>query len=295
MNGIIIDVSSNNAHPITWPEVKAAGVIGVVLKATEGTDYSNPDFASDVAGATAAGLPVIAYHFADFATPATEAAHFRAIAGDRARVLDSETNADVDWQNAFLAALSLPGTEELDYGSASTLPRSGIRCPLWPASYGRNYGYGEMWQFTDSQTVDGIAGPVDASQWLGTQQQFDALFAAPATTQPTTPTTAQEATKMYYTDPTSGEVVGTDATGNMYVDPAHPITTNGFRVATLSEHSTWHAGYAESIASNPCVGITAWRDPAGHWGYAYLTKPIAGKGGDGPFDLYHFRRTGTPA
>jgi hypothetical protein len=90
-------------------------------------------------------------------------------------VLDVETNADVAWQNAFLAALNLPVDEELDYGSASTLPRTGIRALLWPASYGKDFGFGDCWQFTDAQDVPGI-GTCDASVWVGPQADFDSLF-----------------------------------------------------------------------------------------------------------------------
>lgn len=288
MTGIVIDISANNAHPITWQKVKAAGVIGVVLKATQGTDYTNPDFAGDLAGATAAGLPVIAYHFAGFGTAAAEAAHFRSVAASRARVLDSETNTTVPWQNAFLGNLGLPGTEELDYGSASTLPRSGIRCPLWPADYVQDPGEGEMWQFTDDQAVLGISGPVDASYWLGTQEQFDILFGITPSPKPT----PKESTDMAFqmTDPESGKVLATTPNGALFAEPGISDLT----VANLEQHPTWHAGYAESIGSNPCVGVTPWKDPNGRWGYCFITQPTTGTGGFGPYDLYHFARTGTP-
>lgn len=175
---MIIDLSSNNIHPVTWPQVKAAGVQGVILKATQGTTYVNPDYAGDVAGASAAGLPVIAYHFADFTTPVAEARYFLSVAGRRGRVLDSETNSTAAWQNAFLAALGLPGTEELDYGSASTLPSGAVRSLIWAAAYGPKPNKGEvLWQFTSGAPVPGITGTVDASEWLGTQAQFDAVFA----------------------------------------------------------------------------------------------------------------------
>lgn len=288
MHGIIIDISANNTHPITWPEVKASGVVGVVLKATQGTDYVNPDYAGDLAGATAAGLPVIAYHFADFTTASAEAQHFLSVAADRARVLDSETNPTVPWQNAFLADLGLPPTEELDYGSASTLPRSGIRCPLWPADYGQHPGEGVMWQFTDNQTVPGIVGPVDASYWLGTPEQFDALFSLSPAPAPTP--TPKEVPQMYCTDPESGQVLATTPNGALFAEPGITDLT----VANLEQHPTWHAGYAESIGSNPCVGITPWKDPNGRWGYCFLTQPTSGTGGFGCYDLYHFARTGTP-
>jgi hypothetical protein len=176
MSGIIVDLSSNNGHPIDYQAAKNAGVIAAFVKATDGTGYTNPFYAQDAAGFASVGVPVLAYHFAQFGNAQAEAAHFLAVAGARARVLDSEMNADVAWQNAFLAALNLPANEELDYGSASSLPRAGIRAFLWVASYGRNYGFGDAWQYTDAQSVPGIPGLVDASVWIGPQADFDSLF-----------------------------------------------------------------------------------------------------------------------
>jgi lysozyme len=187
MASIIVDLSSNNGHPIDYQAAKDSGVIAAIVKATDGTSYVNPYYGADSAGFEAVGVPVIAYHFAEFGDAVAEAAHFVAVAGDRARVLDSETNSNVEWQNEFLSALHLPSNEEMDYGSASTLPRGGIRALLWPASYGRDYGFGDAWQFTDAQVVPGIPGLVDASIWRGTQADFDSLFniAPPALDGPT--------------------------------------------------------------------------------------------------------------
>jgi len=185
--GIIVDLSSNNGHPIDYAAAKQAGVIGAIVKATQGTGYTNPYYTQDVDGFTAVGVPAIAYHFADFTDAAAEAAYFVSVAGSRARVLDSETNTNVAWQNAFLTALNLPGSEELDYGSASSLPRSGIRSFLWPAAYGINPGFGVCWQFTDVRSVAGMPGTVDASEWTGTQGEFAALFGLITVTPPPTP------------------------------------------------------------------------------------------------------------
>lgn len=63
-----IDISSwqhPNGAPIDWPKVKAAGVQGVLIKATQGDWYVNPDFRADAEGALAQGLLVGAYHFAE--------------------------------------------------------------------------------------------------------------------------------------------------------------------------------------------------------------------------------------
>jgi len=62
-----IDVASfqhPGGAPINWAGVKAAGYQFAFIKATEGTYYGNPYYASDAAGAQAAGMLVAPYAFA---------------------------------------------------------------------------------------------------------------------------------------------------------------------------------------------------------------------------------------
>lgn len=64
----VIDISSwqyVNGHTVDFAAVKGAGILGVIIKATQGVSYVNPDFQSGVAAAQAAGLLVGAYHFAE--------------------------------------------------------------------------------------------------------------------------------------------------------------------------------------------------------------------------------------
>lgn len=184
VSGLIVDRSDNNAPVTNWQEVKDSGVIAIIAKASEGPTWKDPTYQANLKGALSVELPLIGYHFAHFTNAAIEAALFLSVAGARARMLDSETNKDAAWQNAFLVALNEPADEEIDYGSASTLPRGGIRSLLFPASYGKAPGFGDCWQFTDAQTVPGMPGKVDASEWIGTQADFDALFSITPPPQP---------------------------------------------------------------------------------------------------------------
>ena len=172
---MLVDLSSNNTHPIDYAAAKAGGVTGAFVKATEGTGYTNPFYAQDVAGFAGVGVPVLAYHFASFGDPVAEAHYFQSVAGARARVLDNGTNTNAAWQQEFLDALNLNPSEEVDYGSGSTLPR-GVRALLWPAAYGRDPGFGDCWQYTDVAQVPGIPGNVDASVWKGSAADFYGLF-----------------------------------------------------------------------------------------------------------------------
>lgn len=178
----VIDVSSNQDHPIDWHQVKLAGCVGVILKATQGLTYVNPFFAGDLKDAESAGLPVLAYHFATFESPRAEADFFVKHAGARARVLDIETSTNLGWATRFLQCIQrkvgLAPTQTMLYGSASTIPRKGVTSLLWIADYSESPGKPcDMWQYTESGRVDGITNAVDVSRWTGTQKAFDVFFA----------------------------------------------------------------------------------------------------------------------
>jgi GH25 family lysozyme M1 (1,4-beta-N-acetylmuramidase) len=75
-----IDISSHDHRhfPVQWPVEVAAGSQFVYVKATEGTSYVNPHFATDYATAKAARRYVGAYVYArpDLADPVGQADHF---------------------------------------------------------------------------------------------------------------------------------------------------------------------------------------------------------------------------
>ena len=181
--GRIIDISSQQ-HPggaaINWNAVKRAGVTTALIKATEGSTYANPYYEADRAGALAAGLDVLAYHFAGWGIVAKEVAWFVKVAGATyARLLDIETSTNVAWTRQFLQGLGLPSAQLATYGSASSIGpiRGQIPSLIWVAAYGQGYpGYGVLWQFTNSATIPGIPAAVDESSWHGTQGQYDNLF-----------------------------------------------------------------------------------------------------------------------
>ena len=145
--GRIVDVSSaqHNDQPpgvgpaIDWASAKNNGVTTALVKATEGTGYLNPWFHIDASGAKAAGLDVLAYHFARMNNPVVEATWFMANAGPLAAVLDYETNNNVPWARTFLQALGRPWDQCVTYGSASSfgsfyqqLPVLSLGCRLRP-------------------------------------------------------------------------------------------------------------------------------------------------------------------
>lgn len=181
--GRIIDTSSNNHPnnaPIDWHALARQGFTTAIVKATEGTGYVNPYYHSDMAGASAAGLQTCAYHFASMGDVNAEVAHFLSVAGNKAQVLDYETNVNVTWANSFLAKLGRPPDERMIYGSVSSLVTfyQQVQALAWPAAYGQGYpGWGVMWQFTSSAD-DSPAVPTtfDESSWHGTEDQYKTFF-----------------------------------------------------------------------------------------------------------------------
>lgn len=276
MGGIIVDTSSNNGDPSkwNWGAMKAAGVIAVIAKATEGTTYRNPYYEATIAAAKAVGIDHAAYHFAHFTDPVAEANWFRSVAGPDAKVLDSETNTNVAWQNAFLVALNLPGYEELDYGSASTLPRTGIRSFLWPAAYGQGSpGFGDIWQDTDRATINGCPVQLDASEWLGSQADYTAFFhgITPG------PAPAIQGVNMLAYDPNS-------KSGSWDLGPDGGIfTADGSQFYGSMAGNRWNWQ-----AVGVLDGIAPWWDGAG-WGYKVAVRPPGG----GVPAYYRFPSSGT--
>ena len=180
--GRLIDVSSNqhpNGAPIDWQAVARDGVAGAFIKATQGTTYRNPYYSQDVYDAGRAGILTIAYHYAGMGPAPLEYKYFQAVAGAKARMLDFETQTNVQWARQFLLGLGLPSSELITYGSASTLKDFYAQLPsmAFPAAYGQGSpGWGSCWQFTSTATIAGIQGPCDEDQWLGDSTQFEQLF-----------------------------------------------------------------------------------------------------------------------
>jgi hypothetical protein len=180
--GRVVDVSSDQhpgGAPIDWPAVAGAGVTTALVKATQGTNYVNPWMTADVEGASAAGLEVRCYHFADFGLASEEAAWFLAHAGPYARILDLETSTNVAWARQFLNSLQAPASQLMAYGSASSFVGIYQQLPAmaWVAEYqALSPGWGVLWQFTDMARIPGIASFVDESKWQGSEIQYETFF-----------------------------------------------------------------------------------------------------------------------
>ncbi|MDT5123734.1 MAG: hypothetical protein QOC96_3216 [Acidobacteriota bacterium] len=196
MLNVVIDISHHQAN-VDFNAVAAAGIVGVIHKATAGTSFVDNRYAERKPRALAAGLLWGAYHWGvGDATAAAQAAHFLAVAQPDAQTLlalDYEPNVagshrlgpDMTTQQAsqFVEAINTAhGRYPLLYtglamaGHIPDLPQ----CPLWWAGYSHaphgipaTWPTWTLWQYTGDglgpqpHTVDGIAGPIDRDQFNG--------------------------------------------------------------------------------------------------------------------------------
>lgn len=197
-----IDVSHWQGE-IDWNQVADAGKAFAFMKASQDTDFVDPMYGLNRARATAAGLIVGAYHFADprpgVADARAQADHFLATAGiasgDLPPVLDLEranglTPVQLEaWARAFLerihertgvrgAIYTSPNFWRNWVGDSTWFATNGYRVlwvahwttnpnPTVPASDWAGFGW-TFWQYTSNGAVPGIVGRVDLNRYDGT-------------------------------------------------------------------------------------------------------------------------------
>lgn len=201
------DVSSWQ-HPggaaIDWVKVKAAGNAFAIVKATEGSTYTNPYYVADIKGAGAAALVVGSYAYVRPALPistaTTQARRFAdtvgnlATAGTMPPILDLEESGGlstgdlITWSQTFLETVrELTGRTPVVYSypyfwsSAMGGSTAFARYPLWLAAYRTTapaplagWPAWALWQYSATASVDGIPGPgaIDMSRFAGTAAQL---------------------------------------------------------------------------------------------------------------------------
>lgn len=182
----VIDIASWQ-HPggarIDWEAVAKSGVVGVMIKVSQGTSYKNPYYGgdggvqSDYDDAKAAGLLVGAYHFAEpGASDAATQAQFAQEALGTRRALDLGLALDFE-QLGNLPAHEASGWAEswlnlvhenvslcpfyTDQSILNSLLGAPWTYPLWIADPSNTY-QGQPWMRQHAQgSVEGITGQVD--------------------------------------------------------------------------------------------------------------------------------------
>lgn len=208
MTQFLLDISHWQGGNPDLAQAKREGIVGVILKATQGSSFVDSDFTSNLARARAAGLLVAAYHYQEASvSAAAQVAHIkRNIPQDVPVIPDVEhgsghtnktrTIVKLLKEAGYQVPLSyIPGWYWQSIGSPSL---AGLP-PLWASRYPDNVqsyykdeyaqversfmhfwdSYGgldvKLLQFTSSGRVAGY-GPLDVNAFRGTYAELEALF-----------------------------------------------------------------------------------------------------------------------
>lgn len=189
-----IDVSSYQST-LNLVAAKSTPIQGVIIKATQGTNYVNPYCDMHYEQAKSAGLLRGFYHYADSGSPEIEAEYFwnncRNYFRDGIPVLDWEENQSVDWVNRFVRHLKdISGVWCWIYANPWRFNQGAVEsnCARWVASYPEVVspsfsqasswdcpsadGNVVAWQFCSDGRVNGYNGNVDCSLYYGDEESW---------------------------------------------------------------------------------------------------------------------------
>ena len=204
INPLVVDLSHWDPAD-DYNAVRAAGIVGVIYKATEGTGYTDDTYVSQQHAAKAVGLKWGAYHFADASDVNRQISNFMNFAAP-----DPDELFCLDWEDYGSNTMSADNVKRWISGVESQLGRPG-ECViysgntakelihgdddffgsrrLWLAQYGSTPQWQEswdtywLWQYTDGNygpsphSIDGI-GPCDINSFAGTPAELIAQWAS---------------------------------------------------------------------------------------------------------------------
>lgn len=204
INPKVVDISHyDNVHPGGFVDLRKAGYLGVINKATQGSGMTDKTFALRRSAAREAGLLYGAYHYLTKGNVADQVTHFLDVVGTTDGIelaLDHEDKTvDLGSARAFCeriheAAGRWPllysgflikqqlGNKKDPFWSKIRLWLSHYNAnPKWPAAWDKPW----LWQFTGDgvgpspHTVPGITidGGMDINSWAGTDDELKAQWA----------------------------------------------------------------------------------------------------------------------
>ena len=199
---VVIDISHHNANP-DFQQAKAAGIVGVIHKATQGLNFTDSMYVTNRQKALDAGLLWGAYHFGDGSDGTAQADFFLSVVNpgpDTLLVLDFEPNTQgpsmsLVGARAFVSEVNarvgrFPGL----YSGSLIKQLLGnnhdpvlAQCFFWLAQYGSNavvpanWPTWTLWQYTDGNvgpqphSVSGI-GNCDRDKFNGDLDALNKLW-----------------------------------------------------------------------------------------------------------------------
>lgn len=189
---IVIDLSHYQVIPESLEAAKAAGIVGVIHKATENTSYVDPKAASRFHLAREAGMLWGIYHFLRPKNIDKQADFFLS----QKNLIDDDTLLVCDFEVAgielndvlhFLERVEKKSGQKPVLYSGNTLKELGgaLKHPalaeyrLWIAQYNNKgpvlpkaYDGWWLWQFSETGKVPGITGTVDVNAYQGTAREL---------------------------------------------------------------------------------------------------------------------------
>jgi lysozyme len=199
MKMMVIDLS--HWDPATdYGAVKNAGVLGVIYKATQGLNYTDPTYNSQKQAAKAAGLLWGSYHFADSSdinTQINNYLHFAQPTSEEIFCLDWEDNGSTT-MTADMAKTWIQGVEQklsrvnqcLLYSGNTAKEALGSAVDtffgarrLWLAQYSPtpsvqpSWATYWLWQYSASGPCPGVPTPCDVNAYWNTPDDLIATWA----------------------------------------------------------------------------------------------------------------------
>ncbi|MFH0298369.1 glycoside hydrolase family 25 protein [Bradyrhizobium sp. 31Argb] len=204
-----IDISHWQGFP-DFDAVRASGVVACIMKATEGTSYTDPNRATNFIAATEAGIACCTYHWIKPGDAAAQMQFYLSIVdpveGER-MVIDYEEDGCTldDLHEAVQTLLDDPRDLQVTVYSGHLLKEQlGDDCDaflrdntdLWLAQYtsgtlswpSNTYPHWTLWQYSENGTIDGIDDTyVDLNEFNGDDEKL-VSWISPAGRKPTPPT-----------------------------------------------------------------------------------------------------------
>jgi lysozyme len=193
----IIDLSHFNTVT-TFAAVKSAGIVGIIHKATQATNWSDSTYTARKSQALAAGLWWGAYHFGTNTDGAAQAEYFLSKVNPGPTdllALDFEENSQSQMTIAqaeqfVTEVFNQTGRYPGFYSDALVGKMLGnntseilANCWFWRAQYGTSepivpptWPTWTMWQYTSSGPISGISAPCDRDTFNGTMDQLSQLW-----------------------------------------------------------------------------------------------------------------------
>jgi lysozyme len=184
----VLDMSHWQPTP-DFPTIKAAGIVGVILKCTEGTTNVDKTSKQRRKDAIAAGLGVSSYHFMRAGSMARQMEHYLNIleprTGERVildhedeavsldklkeavQILQADTrNLQVSIYSGHLIKQQLGGRRDVLLATTSLWIAHYTQAsqPTWPIATWPSWS---LWQFTDKGSIAGVTGNVDCNKFNG--------------------------------------------------------------------------------------------------------------------------------